>query len=135
MRTTLGQEHTAHLRIGTWPILIAAATKGQRVGFRLGGVEHRAINGHEPIATTESTWHARRLCYHLTALSHDGLQALAPQFLATSTQSRITDRALRLSRMQIAELSDQALPHLAWVPTAPQRHRDHKHHQGQGRAQ
>src|SRR6266851_6853461 len=126
MRTTLGQEHTAHLRIGAWPVLIAAATKGQRVGFRLGGVEHRAIDGHEPIATKESTRHARRLRDHLTALSHQCLQALAPQCLATSAQSRITDRTLWLSRMDIAELAYQALPHLALVPTAPQRHRDHK---------
>src|SRR5260370_35306602 len=99
MRTTLGQEHTAHLRIGAWPVLITAATKGQRVGFRIGGVEHRAIDGHEPIAPKEGTGHAGRLGDHLTALTHQGLEALAPQFLATSAQSRITDRTLWLSRM------------------------------------
>src|SRR6266852_2621705 len=102
MRTTLGQEHTAHLRIGSWPIVIAAATKGQRVGFRLGRVEHRAINGHEPLATKERTWHAGRLGDHLTALTHQCLEALASQCLATSAQSRITDRTLGLSRMDSA---------------------------------
>src|SRR5260370_4455793 len=102
MRTTLGQEHTAHLRIGTWPILIAAATKGQRVGFRLSSVEHRAINGHEPIATKERTRHARRLGDHLTALTQQCLEALASQCRATSAQSRITNRTLGLSRMDTA---------------------------------
>src|SRR5260370_41287184 len=101
MRTTLGQEHTAHLRIGAWAVLIAAATKGQHVGFRLGSVEHRAINGHEPIATKERTRHAGRLGDHLTALTHQGLEALASQCLATSAQSRITDRTLGLSSMVI----------------------------------
>src|SRR5229473_3404256 len=43
MAATLGQEHTAHLRIGPWPILIAAAPKGQHVGFRLGSVKDRAM--------------------------------------------------------------------------------------------
>src|SRR5712692_4738236 len=109
MRTTLGQEHTAHLRIGAWPVLIAAASKGQRVGFRIGGVEHRAINGHEPIATKESTRHAGRLGDHLTALAHQCRKALAPQCLATAAQSRITDRTLGLSRMDNAELIYQAL--------------------------
>src|SRR5947199_8407319 len=121
MRTTLGQEHTAHLRIGAWPVLIAAATKGQRVGFRIGGVEQRAIDGHEPIAAKEGARHAFWLGDQLTALAHEGLQALAPQFLAASTEPRITQSALRLARMQRASLSDQALPDLALVHTTPQR--------------
>ena len=37
--------------------------------------------------------------------------------------------------MQITELAHQALPHLALVPTTPQRHPDHKQDQAQGRAQ
>jgi hypothetical protein len=53
MAATLGQEHTAHLWIGSWPVLITAATKGRGVGFRVGGVKDGAINGHEPIATKE----------------------------------------------------------------------------------
>src|SRR5438876_7686771 len=91
MGATLGQEHTAHLRIGAWSVLIAAATKGCCVGGRIGCVEDRAIDGHEPIATKESTGHARRLGDQLTTLSHDGLEAVAAQFLATSARSRITD--------------------------------------------
>src|SRR5260370_22081302 len=102
MRTTLGQEHTAHLRIGTWPILVAAATKGQGAGFRLSSVEHRAINGHEPIASQERTRHARRLADHLTALTHQCLEALASQCLATSAPSRITNRTHGLSLTDIA---------------------------------
>src|SRR6266513_5702788 len=50
MAATLGQQHTCDLRIGSWPILVAAAPKGGRVGFRSRGVEQGAINGHEPIA-------------------------------------------------------------------------------------
>ncbi len=86
MAATLGQQHTAHLRIGPGPILIAAATEGRRVGWRLRGVEDRAIDGHEPIAPKEGTRHARWLGQHLTAHAHQGLQALAPQGLASSTQ-------------------------------------------------
>jgi len=134
MGAALGQEHTAYLRIGAWSILIAAATKGRCVGGRIGRVEDRAIDGHESIATKESTGHARRLGDQLTALTHQGLQALAAQFLATSAQSRVADRTLWLSRMQIAEFAHQALPHLALIATAPQRHRDHKEHERQGRA-
>src|SRR5205807_8037643 len=110
MAATLGQKHTAHLRISPWPILIAAATKGQHVGIGLRRVEQRAIDGHEPIAAKEGARHAIFLGDQLTALAHEGLQALAPQFLAASTEPRITQSALRLARMQRASLSDQALP-------------------------
>src|SRR5947209_18799097 len=115
MTATLGQQHTAHLRIGPWPILIATATKGQRVGFGIGGVKDRAIDGHEPIATKEGTWHAFGLGDQLTALVHEGLQTLAAQFLTSSTDPRIAQPPLRLTRMQIAEPADQLLPHLALV--------------------
>src|SRR5260370_12049932 len=98
---------------------MAVATKGQRVGFRRSSVEHRAINGHEPIANKERTRHARRLGDHLTALTHQCLEALASQCLATSAQSRITNRTLGLSRMDIAELAHQPLPPLPLVPTPP----------------
>src|SRR6266487_659122 len=135
MAATLGQEHTAHLRIGTGSILIATPTKSERVGFRIGSVEHGAIDGHEPIATKEGTGHGRPLGDHLTALAHEGLHALASQGRTSSTQSRITHRALGRSRMQIAELSYQALPHLALVPTAPEGHGDHKQHEGHDRTQ
>ena len=37
--------------------------------------------------------------------------------------------------MHIAELAHQAVPHLAWVASAPSRQRDHKHHQAQRCAQ
>src|SRR2546426_2771225 len=133
MRTTLGQQDTAYLRISPRPVLVAAATKGQCVGLRVGGVEERAIDGHEPIATKEGIGHSGVLGRDLTALAHQGLEALAAQFLAASTQSRITDRTLWLGWMEIAELAHQALPDLALVATAPQRHGEHKQHQGQGR--
>ena len=54
MAATLGQEHTVYLRIGAWPILVAPATKSQRVGGRIGRVEDCAIDGHESIASKES---------------------------------------------------------------------------------
>src|SRR5947209_448241 len=125
MTATLGQQHTAHLRIGPWPILIAAAPKGQRVRLRIWGIKDRAIDGHEPIATKEGTGHALRLGDQLTALTHEGLQTLAPQLLASSTDPRIAQPALRLTGMQRASPAHQALPHLALVQTAPQRHPDH----------
>src|SRR2546430_11575502 len=81
MTATLGQEHTAHLRIGPWPILIATAPKGQRVGCCVRGIKDRAIDGHEPIATKEGTKHAFGLGVQLTALVHEGLRTLADQFL------------------------------------------------------
>src|SRR5438552_603776 len=94
MGPTLGPVHTAHLGIGSWSILIAAPTTGQRVGGGISGVEDRAIDGHESIATKEGTGHARRLGDHLTAFTHQRLQAVAAQLLATSTQSRSADRTL-----------------------------------------
>src|SRR6266852_4730673 len=118
MAATLGQEYTAHLRIGPGSILVATAPKGRCVGLGIGGVEQRAIDSHEPIATKEGSGHGGPLGEHLTALAHESLQALAAQFLASSTQPRIAYAALRLSGMQIAELAHQALPHLALVPTA-----------------
>ncbi len=132
MTATLGQQDTAYLRIGPWPILIATATKGQRVSLRIRGVKDRAIDGHKPIATKEGPGHAGGLGDQVTALLHEGLQTLAPQFLASSTAPRIAQPALRLTRMQIAEFAHQLLPHLALVQTAPQRHPDHKQHQRQG---
>src|SRR5438046_6876145 len=54
MAATLSQLHTAHLRIGTWPILVATTTKSERVGGRIGRVEDCAIDGHESIASKES---------------------------------------------------------------------------------
>src|SRR5207253_10105836 len=110
MRATFGQKHTAHLRIGPWPILIAATPKRRPVGWRIGRVEERAINGHESIAPKEGAGHARSLGDDLTALAHQHLQALAAQCLAASTQSRSTNHTRGLSRMQIAELAHQALP-------------------------
>src|SRR5207237_10576353 len=102
---TLGQEHATHLRIGPWPILIAAASKGRRVGFGIRGVKDAAIDGHEPIATKEGTRHAARLGDQLTALAHHGLQALAAQGLASPTDPRIAQPVLRLTGMQITELA------------------------------
>jgi hypothetical protein len=75
MAATLGQQHTAHLRIGPGPLLIAAASKGRRVGWRIRGVKDRAINGHESIAAKEGTGHAFWLGDQLTALVHEGLHA------------------------------------------------------------
>src|SRR6266496_6176027 len=121
MAATLGQEHTAHLRIGPGSILIATAPKGRRVGWRIGGVKDAAIDGHEPIATKEGSRHAFWLSDQLTALAHEGLQTLAPQFRASSTDPRIAQPALRLARMQITEPAHQLLPHLALVQPAPQR--------------
>src|SRR2546426_9014020 len=83
MAATLGQEHTAYLRIGAWPVLIAAAAKGRCVGFGIGGVEERAIDCHKPIATKERTGHTRRLGDQLTAPPHPSLQAPAAHRLAT----------------------------------------------------
>src|ERR1700730_12267141 len=85
MAATFGQEHTAHLRIGAWAVLIAAAPKGGRVGLGIGGVKDGAINGHEPIATKEGAGHAGWLGDQLTALAHERLQTVAAQPLAPST--------------------------------------------------
>jgi hypothetical protein len=53
MTATLSQQHTLDLRIGAFPILVAAAAKGGCVGFRIRSVEECAINGDEPIAPKE----------------------------------------------------------------------------------
>ena len=87
MRTTLGQEDTAHLRIGSEPVLIAAAPKRRPIGGRIRRVEDRAIDSHEPIAPKEGTGHGGWLGDDLTALLHQRLQPLAAQGLATSTES------------------------------------------------
>ncbi len=135
MAATLGQQHACDLRIGAWPILIAAAAKGCRVGWRIGRVEQRAINGHQPVAAKEGVGHARRRRQQLTAFLEQRLQARTAQHLTSSAQARITDRAVGLRRMQIAELAHQAVPHLALVAPAPQRHPHHKQHQRHYRAQ
>src|SRR6266568_2618912 len=98
MAATLGQQHTLHLWIGSWPILVATTPKGCCVGCGISGGEQRAIDGHEPVATKERAGHARWRRDHLTAFAQDGLHALATEDLATSAQSRIADRTLRLSR-------------------------------------
>src|SRR5947209_19611684 len=115
MATTLGQEHTAHLRIGAWPVLIATAPKGCRVGWRIGGVKDAAIDGHESIATKEGSRHTARLGDQLTALAHERLQALATQDLASSTDPRIAQPVLWFAGVQSAEFAHQLVPHLALV--------------------
>src|SRR6266496_1492448 len=90
MTATLGQQHTFDLRIGSWPILVAAAAKGCRVGGGIRGVEQRAINGHKPIATKERAGHARWRRDHLTAFLQQRLHALAAQFLAPSRSEEHT---------------------------------------------
>src|SRR5438067_10725567 len=100
MTATLGQLHTTHLRIGPWSILIAAAPKGDPVGRRIRGVKERAIDGHEPITSKESTRHAFWLGEQLTALVQERLQALAAQALAPATHARIAQPVLGLTRMQ-----------------------------------
>src|SRR2546421_10502345 len=87
MTPTLGQQDTTHLWIGAFAILIAAAPKGHRIGWRIRGVKDAAIDGHEPIATKEGSRHAFWLGNQLTALVHHRLQALAAQGLAPSTDA------------------------------------------------
>ena len=67
MAATLGQQHTLHLGIGSWPILVTAAPKGGRVGSRIRDMEQGAIKGQEPIASKVHVGHACRRCQQLTA--------------------------------------------------------------------
>ncbi len=120
-------KHLAHIDC-------CCAASGRGVGWRIGRVKERAIDGHQPIAPKERTRHPGALRQHLTALAHHRLQALAAQGLAASTQPGITHHLRRLARMQVAELAHQLVPHLALVQTAPQGHPHHKQHQSQGRA-
>src|SRR5258708_15519918 len=103
MAATLGQQYTAHLWIGPFAILIAAAPKGCLIGSGISGVEDRPIDGHEPIAPKESAGHRLRLRQYPTALVQQRLQALAAQFRAAPAQRGRAQLALRLSRMQRAE--------------------------------
>src|SRR5260221_13991842 len=100
MTATLGQQHTAHLWIGAFALLIAAAPKGGLIGLRVSGVEDRPIDGHEPIATKERAGHRLWLRQHPTALMQQRLQALAAQGLPAPAQRGSAQLALGLSRMQ-----------------------------------
>jgi hypothetical protein len=133
MTSTLCQQRTPHLRIGPWSIVIPTATKGRRVRAGICRVEERPVDGHETVATKEGAGHLLRLRNESTPCLHECLQARAPQCLASSAQPRIAQIALRLAWMQRAELSYQFLPHQALAQTTPQRHPDHKPHQGQHR--
>src|SRR6266568_8957413 len=105
MTATLSQQHSAHLGIGPFAILITAAPKSCLIGRRVSGVEERAIDGHEPIATKEGAGHRLGLRQHLTALVQQPLQALAAHGLSAPAQSGSAQLALRLCRMQSAELA------------------------------
>src|SRR5579863_823966 len=115
MRAALDEHYTAHLGIGSRSILIATPPKGRPIGCRVGRIEEGAIDGHEPIAPIKGTGHAVRLSEQVAAVAHQRLQALRTQGLASSAEARVADRAGRLARVEIAELADQALPHLALV--------------------
>jgi len=77
MAPTLGQQHTAHLRIGSFAKLIAAATKGLLIDFYIGDIEQRPIYGHEPIASKEGLRGLLPPRYRLATYSHECLHHLA----------------------------------------------------------
>ena len=86
------------------------ATKCRRVGRGIGRVKHRAVNRHQAIAPKEGSWHLLRLCQHLTAFVHQGLQAVTAQGLAPSAQGGVAQLAFWLAGMQGREFAHQFVP-------------------------
>jgi hypothetical protein len=80
MTATLGQQHRASLRIGSFAVLIAAAAKGGLIGWRIGRMEERAIDRHQPIASIKGAGHRLRLRQHLTALVQQRTLSHSPRF-------------------------------------------------------
>ena len=77
MTPTLGQEHTTHLRIGSFAKLIATATKGLLIDLYVGDIEQRPIYSHEPVASKEGLRGLLPPCYRVATCSHECLHHLA----------------------------------------------------------
>src|SRR5207253_691800 len=56
MTATFHQAHTADVRVGSFAVLIAAASKSRLIAWRITRIEDRAINGHQPHPVVESAF-------------------------------------------------------------------------------
>src|SRR5437660_10133856 len=80
MTPTLGQEHTTHLRIGSFAKLIAAAAKCLLIDLHISNIEERPIYGHEPIASKEGLRGLFPPCYRLATGLHEHFHSLTAYF-------------------------------------------------------
>jgi hypothetical protein len=131
MTATLQQAHTADLRVGSLAILVAAASKGGLMAWRIGHVEERAINGHESQAFIKGSWCLRRT-EQMTAALHQPSERFLSQQATLIAQSRSSCHLQLLIGVQQLQLMRQFVPHPCLRQSRPERHGQHKPHPTSG---
>src|SRR2546426_66307 len=79
MTATFHQAHTADLWVGSFAVLIAAASKGRLIAWRIARIEDRAINGHQPHPLIESAFRLWRTEQTTAALQQPSQHLLSQQ--------------------------------------------------------